>query len=220
MLKSELVETMCCYNGAGLAAPQIGHGVMAFCVDLSESELAEHATENLESGVAIVLFNPEVEAVGDATSEGYEGCLSLPGVSCRVRRSDLVKVSGRTVSGDRVEFQASGWMARVFQHENDHLSGINMVDRVSGAPGSMEKLKSHMKLSCDDFLAFFIAHRRRIGWKLKGDSAGLRFEPEARLYVTVELEDGPRTFPVSFEESTKKGRGKPKKPKKSRKRGR
>ena len=119
-------ETMYLYKGIGLAAPQIGI-------------LSRMIVVNSEHGL-IPLVNPEIiESEGDDT--GIEGCLSLPEVEVNVRRSLKILVRGLDLNEKETEFEASGLLARVFQHEIDHLEGKLIVDNLSRLKRNLIKSK-------------------------------------------------------------------------------
>ncbi len=127
-INGELVEfvkrmfhTMYENNGIGLAAPQVGESKRLFIVDL---------TLNKEPGKKIILINPEIKEV-EGEQVGEEGCLSIPGVTENVKRSYKVLIKGYTLSEKEIEIEAEGLLARVFQHELDHLDGILFIDRLS-----------------------------------------------------------------------------------------
>ena len=107
-------------NGAGLAAPQIGVGlrVVIFGVEFNprypEAEPVPHT----------VLVNPRIEPSGTTVEEGWEGCLSVPGMRGLVPRYRDVRYRGYAVDGRPIDRIASGFHARVVQHECDHLDGV------------------------------------------------------------------------------------------------
>jgi len=76
-----------------------------------------------------VLANPELVQVSDKKEKGIEGCLSVPNLYGEVERSQSVTVRGQNRHGKNVTIKANGWLARIFQHEIDHLNGILFVDR-------------------------------------------------------------------------------------------
>ncbi len=78
-----------------------------------------------------VLVNPEIRPVGDDLEDGWEGCLSIPGLRGIVPRYRRLKVKARTVDGEPVSLTADGFHARVIQHEYDHLDGIVFLDRMT-----------------------------------------------------------------------------------------
>jgi peptide deformylase len=120
----ELLETMRQANGVGLAAPQVGIRQRFFVVELPEDE--EEGTPR----ETFILFNPEVvKSQGEQT--GYEGCLSIPGYLGEVTRFEQVTVKGLDETGRPVRYKVEGYLARVFQHEMDHLDGILYTDRLT-----------------------------------------------------------------------------------------
>jgi peptide deformylase len=120
-LIDDMIETMHEAPGIGLAAPQVGESKQVMVVDIRAIEP--------ESEI-IVLINPQiVEADGEAVRE--EGCLSVPGLLSDIKRHDKVKVRGLNREGKAVEIMGEGLLARVFQHEIDHLNGTVILDRVS-----------------------------------------------------------------------------------------
>jgi len=118
-LIDDLQETMYDADGVGLAAPQVGVSIRVFVYDVRDPDMPPG-----------VLVNPEiVESEGSVRDD--EGCLSLPGLSEIVERSESILVRGLGAEGEPVEFQAEGILSRCIQHESDHLDGILFLDRVS-----------------------------------------------------------------------------------------
>ena len=114
----DMFETMYEAQGIGLAAPQVGVSKRIIVIDI-EKHLPEYPR--------IALINPVITmTVGEELGE--EGCLSLPGVRGMVWRSAIVKVEGLLPNGNKIEFDASNLMARVLQHEIDHLNGVLFTD--------------------------------------------------------------------------------------------
>jgi len=120
-----MVRTMLEEQGVGLAAPQVAEGLRLFTYWVPESD-------ELPEVAPTILVNPEVRAIGDEVEEGWEGCLSIPGLRGLVPRSGRVKVKARTVDGETISLTADGFQARVIQHENDHLDGVVFLDRMTG----------------------------------------------------------------------------------------
>ncbi|MFT4195702.1 peptide deformylase [Ottowia sp.] len=127
LLVRDMFETMRAANGAGLAAPQIG-------VDL---QLVIFGTDAVNPRYPdappvprTVLCNPVVTPLTDEEEEGWEGCLSVPGLRAAVPRWRRVRYSGFDPRGDRIEREAEGFHARVVQHECDHLRGVLYPMRV------------------------------------------------------------------------------------------
>ena len=125
-LCDDLVETMRASPACvGLAAPQVGVALRAFCVDVTGHRKARscHGT--------VVLVDPEVVAAGPAVA-GREGCMSVPDLTGDVVRASELVIRGRTPEGDERVLQVDGFEARAFQHELDHLDGLLFLDRVTG----------------------------------------------------------------------------------------
>jgi len=121
-LAADMVETMHDAPGIGLAAPQIGVEQRVAVVDLSVGEDPEQVH---------VLVNPEVlEEEGRAIE--VEGCLSIPGITDKVKRPLRIKVRAQTIAGEPFELEADDWLARAILHEIDHLDGVLFVDRLMG----------------------------------------------------------------------------------------
>ena len=118
-LVADLFETMEAVQGAGLAAPQIG-------VDLAVVIFGFGRTQRYPDAPPVprtVLINPTVKALSGEEEEGWEGCLSVPGLRGVVPRWSRIAYSGWDAAGNRIEREASGFHARVVQHECDHLIG-------------------------------------------------------------------------------------------------
>ena len=120
-LVEDMRETMHAYRGIGLAANQIGvlQRVLVIDVPLEGDRRAD-----------LALVNPVLsDRKGSMTDE--EGCLSIPGLYDDVRRAETLHVEAQDVAGERLVFDAEGYLARVMQHEVDHLDGVLFVDRLS-----------------------------------------------------------------------------------------
>ena len=118
-LVADLFETMEAVRGAGLAAPQIG-------VDLAVVIFGFGSNQRYPDAPPVprtVLINPTVKALSGEEEEGWEGCLSVPGLRGVVPRWSRIAYSGWDAAGNRIEREASGFHARVVQHECDHLAG-------------------------------------------------------------------------------------------------
>jgi peptide deformylase len=94
--------------------------------------VTDHDEEETEAHQpkVIALVNPEITPVGKVVEEDWEGCLSIPDIRGLVPRARDIRVKGFDREGKRIELEASGFMARVLQHENDHLDGILFLDRM------------------------------------------------------------------------------------------
>ncbi|WP_419797066.1 MAG: peptide deformylase [Terasakiella sp.] len=125
-LVDDMIETMKDANGAGLAAPQVHVPLRVMIFHVPRGRDAQ-----IEDGLPLtVLINPEIEAIGDGMNEAYEGCLSLPGMTGKVSRFTQIKYRGFNLDGTLIEREASGFHARVVQHEYDHLDGILYPQRM------------------------------------------------------------------------------------------
>lgn len=130
-----MIDTMRAAPGVGLAAPQIGVPLRVIVLeDPPEYQARVAERERNERGrVPLplrVLFNPVLRHVGDARATFFEGCLSVSGYAALVERSFEVEVEGLDENGEKQLVSASGWPARIFQHECDHLDGTLYIDRM------------------------------------------------------------------------------------------
>ena len=114
-LSQDMFRIMRESEGVGLAANQIGRLKRIFVVSFDDEDY--------------VVVNPKVEMVSEETARDVEGCLSIPGIGVEVERPVRVTLSGQDLSGEPVRHEAEGHLARIFQHETDHLDGILMLDR-------------------------------------------------------------------------------------------
>jgi peptide deformylase len=122
-LVNDMIETMRQAPGVGLAAPQIGISKRLIVVEFGD-EYDETVPDQL-----YVVANPEIVYQSEATLEGVEGCLSVPGIAGEVKRAAVVKVKGQDHFGKKFKIRAQGWLARIFQHEIDHINGVLYTDR-------------------------------------------------------------------------------------------
>ena len=122
-LIDDMVETMRQAPGVGLAAPQVDVSLRLIVVEYGDDE-DEEAPAKL-----YVMANPEVTRASKDTVIGTEGCLSVPGIQGDVERPEAVTVKGFNRRGQAMTIKAKGWLARIFQHEIDHVDGILFVDR-------------------------------------------------------------------------------------------
>jgi peptide deformylase len=119
-LLADMRDTMAHLNGAGLAAPQIGVSVRVVIFGVKSNPRYPDVEEVPDT----VLINPELAPLSDEVEEGWEGCLSVPGMRGWVPRWHRLRYSGFDEQGVRFERIAEGFHARVVQHECDHLDGI------------------------------------------------------------------------------------------------
>ena len=124
-LVQDMFATMELAPGVGLAAPQVGVDLALFVYDWVDEADVQHR------GVAI---NPtlllEPAPIGPLDDEELEGCLSVPGERFPLRRSDRVTLTATNLEGNEFTIHADGWLARIFQHEFDHVLGVLYVDRL------------------------------------------------------------------------------------------
>ena len=125
VMVDDMVETMRAAPGVGLAATQISISTRLIVVEYG-SEDDEDAPKKL-----YVMANPEIIQSSAETELAVEGCLSVPGLVGEVERSFKVVIKGQNRRGLPVRIKASGWLARIFQHEIDHLDGILYTDRAT-----------------------------------------------------------------------------------------
>ncbi len=126
-LIDDMVDTMLDAPGVGLAAPQVGVPLRLIVVRLSDDERSKEEY-GAEAGVLYVLANPEVVKHSKETEEGVEACLSIPNYFGDVDRYLSMTIKGLDRHGKEIRVKPSGWLARVFQHEMDHLDGKLYID--------------------------------------------------------------------------------------------
>ena len=137
----DMYETLDASEGIGLAAPQVGKDIRVVVIDLDE--LAEYMPEY--KGFRNAFINPHIVEYDDTETDSMEeGCLSLPGIHEKVTRPTRIKVKYEDVERNPHEEWVDGYLARVMQHEFDHLEGKVFVDRISPFRKTMikNKLKS------------------------------------------------------------------------------
>jgi peptide deformylase len=131
-LIDDMIETMRAEPGVGLAATQV-----AVSKRLAVIEYAEPLPEDAPPEAAppkpklYVIFNPEITARSEEMVDGIEGCLSVPGYAGFVMRHEAVTVKALNRKGQLIKIKARGWLARIFQHELDHLDGVLFIDKAS-----------------------------------------------------------------------------------------
>jgi peptide deformylase len=126
-LIADMTETMVDAQGAGLAAPQV-HVPLRLVIFHAPSHRVDSDEETMP---LTVLINPVITPLADEQSEGWEGCLSVPGLVGLVPRWHKIHYTAFTPSGERIERDAEGFHARVVQHECDHLDGILYPQRMT-----------------------------------------------------------------------------------------
>jgi peptide deformylase len=125
-LLQDMRDTMLDLNGAGLAAPQIGVGLRVVIFGFERNERYPDA----ETVPFTVLVNPELTPIGEITEEGWEGCLSVPGMRGLVPRYRELRYTGFDERGNTIDRTVTDFHARVVQHEVDHLDGILYPRRI------------------------------------------------------------------------------------------
>ena len=123
----DMLDTMQAEDGAGLAAPQIGVSKRVVVFGFDENPRYRDAP----SVPRTVLVNPHIRPLDSTMEEGWEGCLSVPGMRGLVPRYRTIEYSGYDARGEPVKVRAEGFHARVVQHECDHLDGILYPQRIS-----------------------------------------------------------------------------------------
>lgn len=130
VLIDDMVETMLDAPGVGLAAPQVAESQRIIVVRLPDDEESQEEYGN-DAGVLHVVVNPEIVKSSSDIVEGVEACLSIPGFFGKVDRHVAVTVKGQDRHGKDIRIKARDWLARVFQHEIDHLDGILFIDKAT-----------------------------------------------------------------------------------------
>jgi peptide deformylase len=118
-LAAKMFSVMYEHNGVGLAAPQVGVGLCLFIANPTHESQGER-----------VYVNPHLIA-NEGSQDGEEGCLSFPGIYCRIKRAAVTTIRAQDLSGEFFEQTGEEIMARAFQHEYDHLQGRLLIDRMS-----------------------------------------------------------------------------------------
>ena len=151
-LAADMLETMYSYKGVGLAAQQVSVARQLTVIDVrgvtdrpSSIELNGQPSD-VAGFMPLVLLNPEVKPVGEPAT-GPEGCLSFPEIYADITRPDVVDVKALNLEGMPVEFRCGGLLARVVQHELDHLNGILFIDRMD------KKTKEELRPELEDLMA-------------------------------------------------------------------
>ncbi len=124
VLIEDMVETMREAPGVGLAAPQIGISERLIVIEYDVNDEVENSPKKLYS-----IINPEIVEASEEMALGVEGCLSVPNLVGEVERHQSIVVKGLNRFGKPTKIKADGWLARIFQHEMDHLDGVVFTDR-------------------------------------------------------------------------------------------
>jgi peptide deformylase len=122
-LSQRLMTIMAACHGAGLSANQVGVDAQMFVM--------QWPPFNGEPGGSRIVINPEIKGVSKELSQFEEGCLSFPALFIWLKRPESILVRYQDVNGEWIEETLSGWPARIFQHESDHLKGLTFDQRAS-----------------------------------------------------------------------------------------
>ncbi len=122
-LIDDMVETMRVAPGVGLAAPQVDVSLRVIVVEYGDDDDPDVPAK------LYAIVNPEITRLSQEKEIGAEGCLSIPGFGGNVERPLEAVIKGQNRHGKPVRIKASGWLARIFQHEIDHLDGVLFIDR-------------------------------------------------------------------------------------------
>lgn len=125
-LVDDMIETMRAAPGVGLAAPQVDVSQRVITVEYAEPPLDPDAPQKPPKLYAVI--NPEIVRTSKTTLLGNEACLSLPGFIGEVERHEWVTVKGQDRHGNNFKLKPKGFLARIFQHEIDHLNGVLFID--------------------------------------------------------------------------------------------
>ena len=132
---ADMLETSIEYKGIGLAAQQVGEAIQLTVIDIRAAEDRPSTLEldgqeaDPESIMPMTLINPEITPLNDPVPGG-EGCLSFPEMYAEIDRPERIAVKATNENGEPIEFTCGGLLARVVQHETDHLHGILFIDRM------------------------------------------------------------------------------------------
>jgi peptide deformylase len=140
----DMIETMREAPGVGLAAPQIGLSERIIVIEYFEREEDEEKEEAPRKVWAVL--NPEIVKFSEDTVMGIEGCLSIPGLVGEVERHAAIQVKGLNRHGKPFRIKAEGWLARIFQHEIDHLNGIVFPDRATRVWKPQEEVEAEQEV--------------------------------------------------------------------------
>lgn len=151
-LARDMIDSLRAESGVGLAAPQVGHSVSLFVLDIPEAYDRDENGRRFHPHVAMphVLINPVITEASRETDSREEGCLSFPEISASIERASSVTVTYLDLEGREHVLQAGHFLARAIQHENDHLQGVLLVDRMSmvkkiALSGRLKRLKQETR---------------------------------------------------------------------------
>lgn len=148
-LIDNMIETMRSANGVGLAAPQIGENRRLAIIE-SLPDYDEDGDEIPGSRDLFVIVNPDVVWRSNDVEDGIEGCLSIPGYLGEVERPLSIRVRAQDRHGKKLKLKLSGWTARIFQHEIDHLNGILYIDKLTAPENLWTEEAFHAQFEDDE----------------------------------------------------------------------
>lgn len=129
-LIDNMIDTMRENNGVGLAAPQIDIPIQLTVIE-SLPKYDEEGNEIPDSRELFVIANPRIIWESSEVISGIEGCLSIPGYLGEVDRAEAIRVRAQDRTGKKIKLKLTGWTARIFQHEIDHLNGVLYIDKLT-----------------------------------------------------------------------------------------
>lgn len=148
-LAADMIETMYAAEGVGLAAQQVGYPIQMCVIDIKgiDGSLIDYELDGkrppLELIMPMVLVNPVLRVLPGRRLKEEEGCLSFPGIRGEVARADMIEVAYQDLDGASHRLLAEGWLARVVQHEVDHLNGVLFIDQMESR--QLRLLESKLK---------------------------------------------------------------------------
>jgi len=145
-LIDDMIETMRAAPGVGLAAPQVNISERLIVVEYGEEEEDESEGQQEGPKKLFVMINPEILKASQETLLGVEGCLSIPNLVGEVERHATIQVKGLNRHGKPMKVKAQGWLARIFQHEIDHLNGILFPDRATRVWKPQEEIEPEQEV--------------------------------------------------------------------------
>ena len=148
-LVERMKKTMFKADGVGLAAPQVGLSMRLIILgvpNINRKEMTPITPGELQllPLMPLALINPKITVTTNEESFAEEGCLSVPHLYARVRRPEKVMLSAQFVTGEMINIECGGFLARAIQHEIDHLNGILFVDKLDSS--EYDKIKSELKI--------------------------------------------------------------------------
>ena len=154
-LAKKMIDTMQAHDGIGLAGAQIGRNINLIVLDIPQNEksiggFTSPGETNLLSMMPLTLINPKLSEFSEKKITFNEGCLSIPGITAEVERSEYIQLNAKLLTGKEIAYRCGGLLARALQHECDHLNGILFIELLpaevrKSLDESLEKLKKSIK---------------------------------------------------------------------------